>query len=308
MKKELLRLALTTCLATIVATSTQAQGESAVAANAQGESAVAVSAQGENAMQNVSVMELSYTMKEGKKTGLETVVGAVLDVLADQTTTEEAGYKDALRASVIMALGNVRRFTVTDGMQVAPNDNTNIIFDGTINYISVTRELKLAANKKDKVPQFYSQIGLTLNMKDAATGTVLNSQVFEVNKSGWSWFNSTDTAIKSALETLRKRLEKYYNTAFPYTARILERGTEKKDKQKELYIDLGAMHGVQEGTHFDVYVIGSIGGKETRKQIGRLKVKSIEGDEVSLCKVVSGGKDLKAAIDAGKQLLIVSTD
>ena len=68
------------------------------------------------------------------------------------------------------------------------------------------------------------------------------------------------------------------------------------------------MHGLQEGTHFNVYVIGSIGGKETRKQIGRLKVKSVEGDEVSLCKVASGGKEIKAAIDAGQQLQIISTD
>lgn len=257
---------------------------------------------------NVSVMELDYMMKEGPKSELGTVVGAVLDVLADQTTSEEPGYSDALRASVIMALGNVRRFTVTDGLQVASNDETNIIVDGTINYISITRELKMASNKRDRVPQFYAQIGLTLNVKDAVTGTVINSQVFEVNKSGWSWVNSNDTAIKKALESLRKKIGKYYDTAYPYTAHILERGVEKKDKQKELYIDLGAIHGLQEGTHFDVYIIGSIGGKETRKQIGRLKVKSIEGDEVSLCKVSSGGKDIKAAIDAGQNLLIISTD
>ena len=262
----------------------------------------------ENLVQNVSVMELTYMVKEGPKTDLGTVVGAVLDVLADQTTSEEPGYADALRASVIMALSNVRRFTVSDGLQVAPNDNSNIIIDGTINYISITRELKLASNRKDKVPQFYAQISLALNVKDAATGTVLNSQVFEVNKTDWSWVNSTDTAIKNALETLRKRLEKYYNTAYPYTARILERGADKKDKQKELYIDLGAMHGLREGTHFDVYLIGSIGGKETRKQIGRLKVKSMEGDEGSLCKVSSGGREIKAAIDAQQQLLIISTD
>lgn len=265
-------------------------------------------AQSENAVQNVSVMELDYMTKETPKSDLGAVVGAVLDVLSDQTTSEEPGYSDALRASVIMALSNVRRFTVTDGLQVAPNDETNILIDGTINYISITRELRLASNKKDKIPQFYAQIGLTLNVKDAATGTIINSQVFEVNRTGWSWVNSNDTAIKNALENLRRRVEKYYNTAYPYIAHVLERGVEKKDKQKELYIDLGAMHGLQEGIHFDVYVIGSIGSKETRKQIGRLKVKSIEGDEVSLCKVSSGGKEIKAAIDAEQQLLIISTD
>jgi hypothetical protein len=263
-------------------------------------------AQDENAIQNVSVGELTYMIKEAPKSDVGTVVGAVLDVLADQTKTEQPGYTDALRASVIMALGNVRRFMVTDGLQVASDDNTNLIFDGVINYISTTRELRTSG--KDRIPQFYAQMSLTLNVKDPAAGTIINSQVFEVNRSSWSWYKSEDSAIKEALEGLRKKIEKYYNTAYPYSAHILERGVEKKDKQKELYIDLGASHGLREGTHFAVYVVGSIGGKETRRQIGRLKVTSIEGDEVSLCKVSSGGKDIKAALDAQKPLLILSTD
>ena len=270
--------------------------------------ALPMMAQDENALKNVNVGELSYTVKEEGKTKLGTVVGAVLDVLSDQQTTEQPGYVDAVRASVIMALGDVRRFVVTDGFQVQPNDETNILIDGVVNYISTTRELRLASNKKDKIPQFYAQISLTINLKDPATGTIINSQVFDVNRTGWSWYNSADTAIKEALEGLRKKVEKYYNTAFPYTANILERGVEKKDKQKELYIDLGASHGMRTGTHFTVYILGSIGGKETRKQIGRLKVTSVEGDEVSLCKVSSGGKDIKAALDAQQKLLIISTD
>lgn len=270
--------------------------------------ALPMMAQDENAVKNVNVGELSYTIKEEPKTKLGTVVGAVLDVLSDQQTTEQPGYVDALRASVIMALGNVRRFVITDGFQVEANADTNILLDGVVNYLSTTRELRLASNKKDKIPQFYAQIGLTLNLKDPVTGTVLNSHVFEVNRTAWSWYNSSDTAIKEALEGLRSRVEKYYNTLYPYTANILERGVEKKDKQKELYIDLGSSHGMRTGTHFTVYILGSIGGKETRKQIGRLKVTSIEGDEVSLCKVSSGGKDIKAALDAQQRLLIISTD
>lgn len=270
--------------------------------------AIPLMAQNSNTQQNVSVGELSYMIKEQPKSELGTVVGAVLDVLADRTTEEQPGYVDAVRASVMMALSNVRRFTVSDGLQVAPNEATSLIVDGTVNYISTTRELRTHSGKKDKIPEFYAQIGLTLNVKDAASGNVINSQVFEVNKSSWSWFRSTDSAIKDALEGLRKKLVKYYNSIYPYSARILERGTEKKDKQKELYIDLGASHGLQEGTHLTVYVIGSIGGKETRKQIGRLKVNAVEGDEVSRCKVVSGGKDIKAALDAGEQLQIISTD
>ena len=287
MRKILLRIVLTSCFV-LVATGAMAQSE--------------------NAIKNVSVMNLDYMVKESPKTQLGTVVSAVLDVLSDKTTTEEPGYTDALRASVITALGYVRRFSVSDGRQVSPNDATNIIVDGTINYISITRELKESSDKKSKVPQFYAQIGLTLNLKNPTTGTLLNSHVFEITKSSWSWVKSNDTAIKDALEALRRQIGRYYNSAYPYTAHILERGAEKKDKQKEVYIDLGLSHRIYEGIHFDVYAIGSIGGKETRKEIGRLKVKSVEGDEVSLCKVSSGGKEIKAAIDAGQQLLIISTD
>lgn len=268
-------------------------------------------AQEQNSLQNVSVGELEYTVKEGPKSDVATVVGAVLDVLADQTTEEQPGYAEALRANVITGLGNVRRFIITDSRQVAPGRETNLIVDGTISYISITKELKVVSNKndkKEKFPEYYAQMGVTLNLKDPTTGVLLNSQVFEVNKTGWTWVRTTDSAMKNALEKLRKMVEKYYNTLYPYTAQVLERGVEKKDKQKELYIDLGAAHGLRTGVHFNVYVIGKVGGKETRRQIGRLKVKSVDGDEVSLCKVVSGGRDIKDAIDAQKKLLIVSTD
>ena len=270
--------------------------------------AIPMRSQNDNAQRNISVTELRYTIKEGPKSELGTVVSAVLDVLADQTKEEQPGYADAVRATVIGALSQVRRFTVADGLQIAPNEKTNLIIDGTINYISTTRELRTHSGKKDNIPEFYAQICVTINVKDAGNGNVLNTQMFEVNKSSWSWFKSTDSAIKDALEGLRKKVVRYYNSVYPYSAHILERGTEKKDKQKEIYIDLGAAHGLQEETHLDVYVLGSIGGKETRSQIGRLKVNAVEGDEVSRCKVTSGGKEIKAALDAGKKLLIISTD
>ena len=80
MMKQLFRLILMSCFA-LVTTGAMAQNE--------------------NAVKNVSVMNLDYTVKEAPKSELGTVVSAVLDVLADKTTTEEPGYADALRASVM---------------------------------------------------------------------------------------------------------------------------------------------------------------------------------------------------------------
>ena len=57
-----------------------------------------------------------------------------------------------------------------------------------------------------------------------------------------------------------------------------------------------------------VYVIKNIAGREAKSQIGKLKIEAVEGDDISLCKVQSGGKDIKAALDAGQQLRVVSID
>ena len=57
-----------------------------------------------------------------------------------------------------------------------------------------------------------------------------------------------------------------------------------------------------------VYEVKTIAGREAKSQIGKLRIEEVEGDDISLCKVQSGGKDIKAAIDAGEQLLVISID
>ena len=96
--------------------------------------------------------------------------------------------------------------------------------------------------------------------------------------------------------------------ACPLQANIIEGAAAKKDKQKEVYIDLGNSEGAYTGLHMGVYIVKTIAGREAKSQIGKLKIEAVEGDDISRCKVQSGGKDIKAAIDAGEQLLVISID
>ena len=52
----------------------------------------------------------------------------------------------------------------------------------------------------------------------------------------------------------------------------------------------------------------SIAGREAKSQIGKLKIEAVEGDDISRCKVQSGGKEIKAALDAGQKLVVMSID
>lgn len=45
---------------------------------------------------------------------------------------------------------------------------------------------------------------------------------------------------------------------------------------------------------------------KSQKEIGRLEVENVEGDDISLAKIKKGGKELKAAMDAGQTIVIKS--
>ena len=50
--------------------------------------------------------------------------------------------------------------------------------------------------------------------------------------------------------------------------------------------------------------VKEIAGKEARIEIGRLKVEEVLGEELSLCKVTKGEKDIKTALDNGSTLVV----
>ena len=53
---------------------------------------------------------------------------------------------------------------------------------------------------------------------------------------------------------------------------------------------------------------GVLAGHEAKTQIGKLKIEAVEGEDISLCKVQNGGKDIKTAIEAGAQLRVMTID
>lgn len=109
------------------------------------------------------------------------------------------------------------------------------------------------------------------------------------------------------MKELSNNIWQYYNGCYPIRASIIERGAEKKDKTKEVYIDVGSRF-VYEDVHFDIFIVGQVAGRETLKKIGRIRVRETLGDDISLCKVQKGGKEIKAAFDNGDSIVAISTD
>lgn len=266
-----------------------------------------------NVVYKVGVGELVYTPQEEKST-FGSVVKDVADVLlTGQTSRQQPQYAEALRASIVNGLSNVIRLRPFDGgfrAEELSGHEPALYADGTIANISTVTKTETKSDKdgKNKTTTTYyrAHISVTINLKDAYDGTVVNSHTFSLSDSDLSWLGSNEKAISNALEYLTSKVASYYNKLFPLSASIIEGGETKKNKQKGVYIDLGFADGVYKGQQFDVFVVKTIAGKEARTEIGRLKIEEVEGDEISLCKVTKGGDKIKDALDSGLTLVITS--
>ncbi len=267
---------------------------------------------GLNPVYKVQLGEITYQKgEESKKVTVGKVLGVIADVAEGRVTDiNNQEYIPLAKNSVKAGLTHVRRMQVVDDTEAS---DAKFLVTATLTDITATRRVK-TYDRKDirgreytETKTYYGAIAtVALNFKNLQTGE-LTSSTISGRCSEYSLAVSADEAIRTALNELAENIYEYYNEAFPLRANIIERGTEKKDKTKELYIDVGSRF-VGEDVHFDVFVVGQIAGRETRKQIGRVRVRETLGSDISLCKVQKGGKDIKAAFDRGDAIVAISTD
>lgn len=265
-----------------------------------------------NQVYNIMLNNVEYTHRDEKLSAGEAVGQILSGVLTGQTSVQASKYEDDVKNAIIKGLSGAHRFRYNDGLAQLKDvvQEGNIVVNAVITNIqaeSSTSSLKL----KDDVKTSTTYRGIVeamLTLKDLKTGEVIANPSFGGKGTSFSSYSTSDKAIKEAIAHFATRITAWLNKYSPLQANIIEGTAAKKDKQKEVYIDLGSSEGAYEGLHMGVFQVKKIGGREAKSQIGKLKIEAVEGDDISRCKVQSGGKDIKAAIDAGEKLRVISID
>ncbi len=267
-------------------------------------------AQERNRIITVAVTDVSYHKQE--KTTVSTVLGALLDASVGQVTIDKGKYVDAVRARIIGGISKTYRLRSIDGQykpEEVKDDGSTLYADATLTNISTTQKEEIVNKEKNTKRIVYkAQISVTVRLKDAVTDKVVNSSTFNVSDYDCSWVETSEGAITNALERLQKKIRDHYDRMYPLRAAIIEGASEKKDKQKEVYIDLGSANRAFVGMHMAVCIQKTIAGKDASKEIGKIKITEILGDEISLCKVQKGGALIKEALDKGENVVVVSLE
>ena len=165
-----------------------------------------------------------------------------------------------------------------------------------------------AYKTRDGKGYYDGSVSYTLKVINPKNGTLIGTKTFQhsglTGGTGGNKEEAIANTIKSAVYSMRDFVDEY----FKMEGTILEVNSEKKGKAEEVYINLGSMNGVKEAQKFTVYAIREVAGREAKKEIGRLTVKAVEGDDISLCKVQKGGEEIMKAIRDEQPIKIVSRE
>lgn len=254
-----------------------------------------------NATVILKVGEFSYVKKQ---TTVGTVLSTAVNVLATNTIyIQDESYIPLLQATFEDAASSLGRITLlgNDATDKAADEAApGIKVDCQVNEMGYTTDIP--SKKNISMGTICGHIDCLLQIKDIHTGELLESKSFK--RDGYEF--TTEAAIKDACKSIRKDFRKYLNSRYPLTGNILEKGLTKKDKVKELYINLGKDQQVQKNMTFIVYEVKEVAGREVKTELGKLKVTEANDGDISLCKVTKGGDRIGDALAQEKKLLVVS--
>ena len=263
--------------------------------------------------------EITYT-KPDNDDEAESKIGHFIEAIlaattgSSTTTVHHPEYADNVRAAIAGAIGNSRRIDVVGDTDMSGDmDHIDTYFEGSISAITTTTRLRTWEDKdkkKHEQTEYLGTITATIKLVDVASNTIV--QTMHINTTSLSssenWFATADKALGHAISLMASSITQKLNLTYPLYASIVDGSTAKKDKQKEVYIDLGDNFGVFKGMTFKVSVETTVAGKQAYKEIGKLKIEEVMGEEISLCKVSRGGEKIKAALDNGDILVVTSTN
>ncbi|MDE7025009.1 MAG: hypothetical protein K2O88_03910 [Paramuribaculum sp.] len=189
-----------------------------------------------------------------------------------------------------------------DRMAVMIQQGANYLIDGNVASIDVLKK------KTDDGSIYYTaKINFTLKVINPNDGTLVGSHNYILGNAIISpTGNTPDDVVLKVAQLAKKDVRKFIEESFKLEGSVLEISEEKKDEAKMLYISIGAADGVAKDAEFEVCVSREVAGRKSNKVIGLVKVKDVEGDDISLCEVKKGGKEILAASKAGQTLNIKS--
>lgn len=182
------------------------------------------------------------------------------------------------------------------------------IVTGSISQVDIVK-------KTTETTYYYDcKISFSLQVIDITTGKVLASELIRPKQSflggiGSSISGGSNTPEKSFFNSLKgtqKAINKFVGKHFPVTTLIIEITEVSSNKAKSILINTGNLNGAKKNQEFVVIELinKEVGGKTIirKKELGKIKITKVEGDEISEAKVTKGGDAILSKFNSGAKI------
>ncbi|MBL4662298.1 MAG: hypothetical protein JKY22_01760 [Flavobacteriaceae bacterium] len=182
------------------------------------------------------------------------------------------------------------------------------IVTGSISQIDIVKKINETSTYYD------CKISFSIQVIDIETGQVVASELIRpkqsfmgsVVSSSTGSSNTPEKAFFNSLKGTQKAINKFVGKHFPVTTLIIEISEASSSKAKSLLINVGNLNGAKKNQEFYVIelVTMKVGDKDLirRKELGKIKITKVEGDEISEAKVIKGGVAILAKFNAGAKI------
>ena len=161
--------------------------------------------------------------------------------------------------------------------------------------------------------RYEANLSVSIRVIDVSTSVAGAATTITGSSSSGGFFlgmaqkGSAKTALNGALQNLTKEVDKWIGKEFPAQFAIVEI-TKSNDSKgaMEVLIAGGSGTGLVKGEKLIVMyeTIINVGGVDKKRiqEVGKLKIKDLDGEDFSICKVVNGGPGIQQKVSANDKV------
>lgn len=157
------------------------------------------------------------------------------------------------------------------------------VVTGTLSNFDATA----SKDEKGKLIGYDGVVNFVFKVTSLRDGTVKGTK--SVAGKTFICVDTKDAAIMKSIQNTKKKVLKEIVAIFPPTGFIVEIPTVKKKEARTIVLEIGAAKGVTKGDVFKVCEKINYRGKVRIKEIGKVRVTEVQGDDFCVCKVTKGG-------------------
>lgn len=160
-----------------------------------------------------------------------------------------------------------------------------------------------------KVDRTYAYLETNIQLVNHRTGEILWQKKVDRSNDTFSvkYTDPMESCISYTSSEVTRALNNLYPTVAPRPAisgRILRAEEIKKEKVKTVYIDLGTAQELKKSERLKAYRLFDVAGKTGEEEIGTIQVDKIMGEELTLCDVKKGEREILSALEAGETIVV----